>query len=241
MHPPTPPIAAMCCCCRPGTMSSAAPSPSRRASLPLSCCRRGRSAASLRRGCRCCPLAAAHGRPPAFSPSLLLVALVAAGFLGSRDPLSNPLPLTLWTLLWVGLTLAQGMLGNLWAWINPWYGPYWIARSLGLPSPLLQLPRADRLLAGVHSVCRLCMVRTDRSGARRSGAACHDRGRLCGGQSRRDADLRLPRLEPARRVPVGVLRHDLRLRHLAKARATTTPRSASACPVPASPMPARCR
>ena len=71
---------------------------------------------------------------------LLLVALVAAGFLGSRDPLSNPLPLTLWTLLWVGLTLAQGIFGNLWAWINPWFGPYWIARSLGLPSPLLRLP-----------------------------------------------------------------------------------------------------
>jgi hypothetical protein len=71
---------------------------------------------------------------------VLLVALAAAGFLGSRDPLSNPLPLTLWTLLWVGLTLAQGILGNLWAWINPWFGPYWIARSLGLPSPLLQLP-----------------------------------------------------------------------------------------------------
>ncbi|MGD9912765.1 MAG: hypothetical protein AB7S80_01700 [Rhizobiaceae bacterium] len=50
-------------------------------------------------------------------------ALVSAGFAGSRDPLSNPLPLTIWTLLWIGLTLVQGLAGNLWHWISPWYGP----------------------------------------------------------------------------------------------------------------------
>ncbi|MDH4986750.1 hypothetical protein QEZ47_14680 [Aminobacter anthyllidis] len=59
-------------------------------------------------------------------------ALILAGFIGSRDPLSNPLPLTIWTLLWVGLTLAQGLVGNLWAWLNPWYGPYrLVRRALG--------------------------------------------------------------------------------------------------------------
>ena len=31
---------------------------------------------------------------------LLLALLVAAGFLGTRDPLENPLPLTVWTLWW---------------------------------------------------------------------------------------------------------------------------------------------
>ncbi|MEW9807327.1 hypothetical protein ABUE31_15140 [Mesorhizobium sp. ZMM04-5] len=58
---------------------------------------------------------------------LVLAVLVAAGFMGSRDPLSNPLPLTVWTLLWVGLTLVQGLFGNVWALINPWYGPWRIA------------------------------------------------------------------------------------------------------------------
>jgi hypothetical protein len=52
----------------------------------------------------------------------LLCALVVAGFLGSRDPLSNPLPLTVWTLFWIGLTLVSGLVGNVFAWINPWYG-----------------------------------------------------------------------------------------------------------------------
>ena len=59
--------------------------------------------------------------------------LIAAGLFGSRDPLSNPLPLVVWTLLWAGFTLLQGVFGNLWAWLNPWYGPCRIvARFLGL-------------------------------------------------------------------------------------------------------------
>ncbi|RWL83084.1 MAG: hypothetical protein EOR67_26480, partial [Mesorhizobium sp.] len=61
------------------------------------------------------------------------ILLVAAGFLGSRDPLSNPLPLVIWTLLWAGFTLLQGVLGNLWSWLNPWYGPWRVAsRVFGL-------------------------------------------------------------------------------------------------------------
>lgn len=73
-----------------------------------------------------------------------MATLVAAGVLGSRDPLSNPLPLTIWTLVWVGLTLLQGLFGNLWAWINPWYGPWRIVSSLAGRShadpPPLKLP-----------------------------------------------------------------------------------------------------
>ncbi|MDQ6435848.1 hypothetical protein RB623_17465 [Mesorhizobium sp. LHD-90] len=61
---------------------------------------------------------------------LLLGALVAAGIFGSRDPLSNPLPLTVWTLLWIGLTIVQGLLGNLWRWLDPWYAPVELARAI---------------------------------------------------------------------------------------------------------------
>ncbi|TGT37731.1 hypothetical protein EN784_45710 [bacterium M00.F.Ca.ET.141.01.1.1] len=52
------------------------------------------------------------------------VILITAGPFGSRDPLSNPLPLVVWTLLWAGLTLLQGVFGDLWSWLNPWYGPW---------------------------------------------------------------------------------------------------------------------
>ena len=52
--------------------------------------------------------------------SVVLVVLVAAGLAGSRDPLVNPLPLSVWTLLWVGLTFVHAVLGNVWPHVNPW-------------------------------------------------------------------------------------------------------------------------
>ena len=65
----------------------------------------------------------------------VMVALVVAGVLGSRDPLSNPLPLVVWTLLWIGLTLLQGVFGDIWAWLDPWYAPVRIAGRI-LPKPI---------------------------------------------------------------------------------------------------------
>ena len=50
----------------------------------------------------------------------VLVALVAAGLAGSRDPLANPLPLSVWTLMWVGLTFVHAVLGYVWPHVNPW-------------------------------------------------------------------------------------------------------------------------
>jgi len=68
--------------------------------------------------------------------------LVAAGIFGSRDPLSNPLPLVVWTLLWAGFTLLQGVFGDLWSWLNPWYGPWRIAiRAIGVRDDETLLPR----------------------------------------------------------------------------------------------------
>jgi hypothetical protein len=61
---------------------------------------------------------------------LFCVMLVLAGLWGSRDPLANPLPLFVWSMTWVGLVIAQGIFGNLWAWLNPWYGPWRLARTV---------------------------------------------------------------------------------------------------------------
>ena len=72
-----------------------------------------------------------------------LAGLVYAGVFGSRDPLSNPLPLVVWTLFWIGLTIVHGLVGNLWAWLNPWYGPWrTIYRLTGREpdTPPLRLP-----------------------------------------------------------------------------------------------------
>ena len=63
----------------------------------------------------------------------LLVLLLCAGWYGSRDPLTNPLPLTFWSIVWVGLVILQGVAGNLWSWVNPWYGPWRIVRHFAGP------------------------------------------------------------------------------------------------------------
>ena len=68
--------------------------------------------------------------------------LIAAGLFGSRDPLSNPLPLVIWTLLWAGFTLLQGVFGDLWAWLNPWYGTWRVvSRLVGGRSSEVKSPR----------------------------------------------------------------------------------------------------
>jgi len=61
---------------------------------------------------------------------LVLGGLVFAGFEGSRDPLSNPLPLIIWTVWWAGMTLLSGLLGNIWRWLDPWYGPAWLVTRI---------------------------------------------------------------------------------------------------------------
>lgn len=59
----------------------------------------------------------------------VLLALIAAGFEGTRNPLQNPLPLFVWTLWWTMLVPVQSLVFNLWAWINPFAG---LARLLAV-------------------------------------------------------------------------------------------------------------
>ncbi len=85
--------------------------------------------------------------PPLIGSSIsfaILIALLIAGLIGSRDPLANPLPLAIWTLFWIGLTILQALAGDIWAVINPWVAPYrLILRLLGRSAdgePLLRYP-----------------------------------------------------------------------------------------------------
>ena len=54
--------------------------------------------------------------------AVILLWLLVTGFRGNPDPLSNPLPLTVWTLWWVLLTAAHAIFGRLWYWIDPFAG-----------------------------------------------------------------------------------------------------------------------
>ena len=72
---------------------------------------------------------------------VLLALLLACGVYGSRDPLSNPLPLVAWTGWWVLFTLVQALVGDLWRYLNPWSGPARLVRKLpGLHAAHLELP-----------------------------------------------------------------------------------------------------
>ncbi|NKB28840.1 MAG: hypothetical protein GKR99_15340 [Rhodobacteraceae bacterium] len=66
--------------------------------------------------------------------------LVAIGWFGPHDPLGNLLPLTIWTLFWIGFVVIQALIGDLWAWINPWSG---LAALIGPDKAPVALP--DRL------------------------------------------------------------------------------------------------
>ncbi len=81
----------------------------------------------------------------------LMVLALCVGFAGSRDPLSNMLPLSFWTIGWVALVCLAGIFGNLWLWLNPWTGLY---RLVGAPDPILQLP--ERL--GVWPACVMLLA-----------------------------------------------------------------------------------
>jgi len=52
----------------------------------------------------------------------LLIFTLVVGVVGSRDPLTNILPLFIWTVFWMVVLVVQGVLGNVWRWINPWTG-----------------------------------------------------------------------------------------------------------------------
>lgn len=64
---------------------------------------------------------------------LVMLGLLAAGLFGSRDPLSNPLPLFVWTIGWVGFFLLQAIVGNLMPLLNPWSGPLALLRRVAGP------------------------------------------------------------------------------------------------------------
>ncbi len=69
--------------------------------------------------------------------ALGVLALVASGFAGPRDPVENPLVLAIWTVFWICVVVFQGLLFDIWRWINPWRGPLALIRRVtGLRSPL---------------------------------------------------------------------------------------------------------
>ncbi len=68
----------------------------------------------------------------------ILAGLVLIGLDGPRSPLTNLMPLTIWTVFWIALVTVAGVAGDLWRWINPWSG---VLRIIGQEAPILRLPQ----------------------------------------------------------------------------------------------------
>ena len=71
---------------------------------------------------------------------LLLSAGIASGFVGTRDPLENPLVLGFWVAFWMASPVVQGYLFDLWGWISPWRWAAQLIAAMG-GRPRLRLPR----------------------------------------------------------------------------------------------------
>ncbi len=79
-----------------------------------------------------------------FFAVFMLVLVVVAGLIGVSDPFKNIAPTAVWVVWWVGLAYISGLLGNLWALINPWTTIFesfeWLFAKL-LPNKRLGLNR----------------------------------------------------------------------------------------------------
>lgn len=89
------------------------------------------------------------GRRAVFHIAPLLTSAVSTGFVfwliwmgfnGPRDPLTNVLPLTVWTLWWVAFVCLQGIFGDIWRWVDPWRGAEAGFRYVTGVAPCLRYP-----------------------------------------------------------------------------------------------------
>jgi hypothetical protein len=83
-----------------------------------------------------------------------VLALVALGRFGPRDPLGNLLPLAVWTFAAIALPLATLALGNLWSAIDPWTAPATFLRRRLARTRTLGLARLGHLpaIAGLFAL-----------------------------------------------------------------------------------------
>lgn len=108
--------------------------------LPGSWCHRLFANKTLRRIKTRSDVSVGHIPISSIVSTVILFLLLWLGLYGSHDPLENPLPLFIWTLWWIGFVVLQGIVGDLWKWVNPWTGVYRIIRRMGLQRPPFQLP-----------------------------------------------------------------------------------------------------
>ena len=59
-----------------------------------------------------------------------LALVIVAGYIGDENPFENIAPTAIWVIWWVGFAYISGLVGDLWAVINPWSAVYRWAEKL---------------------------------------------------------------------------------------------------------------
>lgn len=85
--------------------------------------------------------------------AVVMIALVAIGITGPRDPLTNLLPLMIWIGVWIVLFNFVGVFGNIWHLINPWTGVHRLIFGQSEPAPLLPLPKCLGVAPAIVGFC----------------------------------------------------------------------------------------
>lgn len=73
-----------------------------------------------------------------FASALVFLTLIGIGLFGPTDPQGNLLVLTIWNVFWVAFFMVQGLLFDVWRWVNPWFGLHRLV--MGDAPPIYQLP-----------------------------------------------------------------------------------------------------
>jgi hypothetical protein len=70
-----------------------------------------------------------------------LLLVLAASLSGDQSPTRNIAPTFIWVTWWVGFAYLSALVGNVWAWINPWAALFaWSEAALGARRPTLRYP-----------------------------------------------------------------------------------------------------
>ncbi|KNX42022.1 hypothetical protein ROTO_13630 [Roseovarius tolerans] len=100
------------------------------------------------------PLAVSPPRPRhilSLVATAVLLWLIWRGLSGPRDPMLNPLSLSIWVVFWIALVSLQGLIGDLWRWINPWSGMAALVARVTRSRAPLRYPKALGHWPGVLS------------------------------------------------------------------------------------------
>jgi hypothetical protein len=62
-----------------------------------------------------------------------LLAVIVTGLFGSQNPFYNPAEYIVWVYFWAAIVILAGVVGNLWALLNPWAALYLLLRRPGRP------------------------------------------------------------------------------------------------------------